>query len=66
MLVHLSDFLKCDAFVCTLMSNYCRLIDEFRATIAMKPAALFADLSKETCSQPPCYRGQPGKLSFDW
>ena len=33
MLLNLEYALKCDAFVCTLMSNWCRLIDELRATV---------------------------------
>lgn len=58
MLINLSDLMQCDLFVCTLMSNYCRLLDELRATIGRKPQALFADLSIESCSNPPCYEGR--------
>lgn len=65
MIINLADLMKCNAFVCTLMSNYCRLLDEFRAVVAAKPHALFADLSQETCARPPCI-GPDHIQSFDW
>ena len=46
-LINLEYSLKCDAWVCTLASNTCRLIDELRATIGGKANYVFADLSKE-------------------
>jgi hypothetical protein len=58
MFINLSELMKCDAYVCTLRSNYCRLLDEFRATIGEKPWADLADLSIETCGHPPCINGQ--------
>ena len=55
-LLHLNDLLKCRAFVCTLASNYCRLVDELRATVGGKANAYFADLTLESCATPPCVR----------
>eukprot|EP01041_Mallomonas_annulata_P010792 gene10792-22529_t len=54
MLLNLEYALKCDAWVCTLASNTCRLIDELRATIGGKANKPFVDLSIETCKEPPC------------
>lgn len=65
MLVNLADLMRCDAFVCTLQSNYCRLLDEMRALVAAKPSALFADLSIETCAKPPCI-GYKNIMTFEW
>jgi hypothetical protein len=53
-MVSLVDILRCDSYVCTLAANFCRLIDELRAMIAMKPDAFYADLSEESCWEPPC------------
>lgn len=66
MITNLVDFMKCNAFVCTLASNYCRLLDELKATIGHKPNALFADISKESYSNPPCFQGSGtnGVLDF--
>jgi len=46
---------RCRGWVCTLASNYCRLIDELRATVGGKANYPFADLSHETCGKPPCF-----------
>lgn len=54
MILNLQYSLQCKAWVCTLASNSCRLIDELRSTIAAKANRYFADLSNETCSQLPC------------
>ena len=54
MLLNLEYALKCEAWVCTLASNSCRIIDELRSTIGGKANRHFADLSSETCSEPPC------------
>jgi hypothetical protein len=56
-LLHLHDLLKCSGMICTLGSNYCRLIDELRATVGGKGNTYYADLSPETCVKPPCVRG---------
>jgi hypothetical protein len=55
-LLHLGDLIRCRAFVCTLASNYCRLVDELRATVGGKANAYYADLSLESCAHPPCVR----------
>lgn len=66
MIVNLSDLMKCSiGFVCTLASNYCRILDEFRAILAMKGHVDFADISLETCSKPPCVGNEHIK-SFSW
>jgi hypothetical protein len=65
MITNLADLMSCNAFVCTLKSNYCRLLDEFRALIAMKASALFADLSEETCRKPPCI-GPEDLIDFEF
>ncbi len=49
--------LQCEAFVCTLKSNTCRIMDELRATVGGKANRFFADLSSETCTHPPCFDG---------
>ena len=54
MLLNLEYSLKCSAYVCTLASNSCRIIDELRATIGGKANKHYADLSIETCYNPPC------------
>ena len=65
MIVNLDYALRCDGWVCTLASNFCRLIDELRATVGGKINNPFADLSWETCSSPPCYNGS-NIISVDW
>ena len=55
-LLHLSEIIRCDVMICTVPSNYCRLIDELRTTIGAKANYLNADLSQETCKNPPCIR----------
>eukprot|EP01041_Mallomonas_annulata_P006284 gene6284-12725_t len=64
-LVNLHYALKCDAWVCTLQSNTCRLIDEMRATVGGKANRFYADLSRETCSKPPCIGGK-GLKTVGW
>jgi hypothetical protein len=54
MILNLQYSLKCEAWVCTLASNSCRLIDELRSTIGGKSNRVYADLSGETCKNPPC------------
>ncbi len=58
-LVNLRGSLMCSATVCTYPSNYCRVIDELRATVGGKANRYFADVSVETCKQkggPPCIK----------
>lgn len=54
MMLNLQYSLQCEAWVCTLASNSCRLIDELRATLGGKANRFYADLSIETCAAPPC------------
>ena len=37
-LLHLSQLVQCAGVLCTLPSNYCRLVDELRATVGFKAA----------------------------
>jgi hypothetical protein len=54
MMLNLHYLLRSTAWVCTLGSNYCRVVDELRATVAAKADHPFADLSVESCPNPPC------------
>jgi hypothetical protein len=64
MMLNLHYFLRSAAWICTLASNYCRVIDELRTTVAAKADHPFADLSFETCSRPPCIYQEIG--TFVW
>lgn len=56
-LLHLGQLVRCDwGLVCTVPSNFCRLVEELRATVGGKADGLVADLSSETCVSPPCIR----------
>jgi len=46
-LVSLDLALQCDGFVGTLSSNWCRLIDELRATVRCKAHAPYLDAQQE-------------------
>mmetsp|Transcript_25713 Transcript_25713/g.25941 ORF Transcript_25713/g.25941 Transcript_25713/m.25941 type:complete len:162 (-) Transcript_25713:54-539(-) len=66
MLLTIELSVRCQGWVCTLESNFCRVIDELRATIGNKANfPYFADLSRETCFSPPCIGGK-GLISFGW
>ncbi|CAL1173823.1 unnamed protein product [Cladocopium goreaui] len=62
-MMNLELALEADAWVCTLTSNWCRLIDELRMTIALKASHPYLSLSKvvKTCKsrlglpKPECY-----------
>lgn len=54
MLLNVHYLIRGSGYVCTLSSNFCRLVDELRATVAGKAEKPYADLSPETCSSPPC------------
>eukprot|EP01038_Epipyxis_sp_PR26KG_P009839 gene9839-13233_t len=45
MLLNLDYLLRCQAFVCTMMSNFCRVIDLLRSTVAYKANYHMADLN---------------------
>lgn len=64
MLLNLQYALRCEAWVCTLASNSCRIIDELRCTIGAKCNRHYADLSEETCSSPPCFAGYGHIVNF--
>ena len=55
-LVHLAENVKCSVNICTIPSNYCRLIEELRGTVGGKANQLNIDVSSETCASPPCFR----------
>lgn len=58
-LMNLELALESDAWVCTLSSNWCRLIDELRMTVAQKASEPFLNLEKLACKagKPQCYLG---------
>jgi len=69
MILNLDLSLRSAAWVCTLASNWCRVVDELRSTVAFKAEWVYADLSKETCSVPPCISGSSSTskiASFGW
>lgn len=55
-ILHLLDTVTCEVAICTLPSNYCRLIDELRTTVGGKANRYFVDLSVETCPSRRCIR----------
>jgi hypothetical protein len=62
MILNLDAHIRCSAFVCTHRSNYCRVIDELRATVGRKANKQYADFS---CGNPPpCIDSQA--TSIDW
>lgn len=64
MLLNLYYSLRSEAYVCTLASNSCRIIDEMRATIGGKANRFYADLSIETCPHPPCMDADDKIVNF--
>lgn len=64
MLLNVHYLVRAGAYVCTLASNFCRVIDELRATVGAKADRVFVDLSHETCHHdPPCISAVS---DFDW
>ena len=61
MILTLDGHLRCSAFVCTHRSNYCRVIDELRATVAHKANKVYADF---TCNPKPCIDSP--ETGVDW
>jgi hypothetical protein len=58
MMLNVHYLVKGTSYICTLSSNFCRIIDELRATVGGKADRPYVDLSAETCSNPPCiYNG---------
>lgn len=63
-LLNIYYLVQADAWVCTLGSNFCRLVDELRATIGGRGGLPYIDLSVEKCYQVPCLYG--GLIDLDW
>ncbi len=64
MMLNVHYLLRSTAWICTMSSNFCRVIDELRATVGAKADHPYLDLSIETCDSPPCvFRGMK---YFDW
>jgi hypothetical protein len=55
MILNLDSHLQCDAFVCSMPSNFCRLIDELKATVGAKANTPLADFHDGTTT--PCFTG---------
>lgn len=57
MILNMDLLLRCNAFICTVKSNYCRLLDELRSTVANKAHMHWAEVGKDSClsSSPPCF-----------
>ncbi len=55
--------LQCEAYVCTIPSNTCRILDELRVTVAAKANRVYADISQSSCHNPPCF-GAEGMYNF--
>ena len=53
MLLNIDHHMRCNAFVCTIPSNFCRVIDELRASIGGKANRHYADIG-ESCGRIPC------------
>lgn len=55
MLLNIDYHLKCRGFVCTMASNFCRVIDELRATVGGKANRHYVDVSASAgCGNYPC------------
>lgn len=54
MMLNLYYSVRSEAYVCTMRSNSCRIIDEMRTTVGAKANRFFADISVESCPHPPC------------
>lgn len=62
MVLNIDAHLRCSAFVCTHRSNFCRIIDELRATVGGKANKQYADF---TCGNPPPCIDSP-ETGIDW
>jgi hypothetical protein len=62
MILNIDAHIRCSAFVCTHRSNYCRVIDELRATVGHKANKQYADF---TCGNPPPCIDSPD-TGIDW
>ena len=64
MLLNIHYLVQASGWVCTMSSNFCRIVDELRATVAARAGGAFMDLSVEKCTRPPCLYG--GFYDLDW
>ena len=55
MILNIDSHLQCDAFVCSMPSNFCRLIDELKGTVGAKANTPLADFHDGT--DKPCFTG---------
>ena len=62
MVLDIDAHIRCEAFVCTHRSNFCRIIDELRATVGGKANKVYADF---TCGNPPPCIDSP-ETGIDW
>jgi hypothetical protein len=62
MVLNIDAHIRCNAFVCTHRSNFCRVIDELRATVGNKANRMYADFS---CGHPPPCIDSP-ETGIDW
>jgi glycine cleavage system regulatory protein len=60
MVLNLDYHARCSAFVCTMRSNFCRVIDELRATVGGKADKQLIEM---ICRDPPCLDRD---ISPDW
>ena len=56
MILNIDSHIQCSAYICSMPSNFCRLIDELKATVAAKANTPLADFHDS--SGIPCYTGQ--------
>ena len=56
MILNIDSHIQCSAYICSMPSNFCRLIDELKATVAAKANTPLADFHDGTGI--PCYTGQ--------
>jgi hypothetical protein len=55
MILNIDSHIQCSAYICSMPSNFCRLIDELKATVAAKANTPLADFHDD--SGIPCYTG---------
>lgn len=64
MLLNIHLLVHASGWVCTLASNFCRIVDELRATIGARAHLAFIDLSRESCPSRFCV--YEGFKDFGW
>lgn len=48
-LINVAEISRCEVLVCTYLSNFCRVLDELRATVGAKAHSYVADVNAEIC-----------------